>query len=90
MTKLTSKFHEIQNMKLLAIYLSFPEHPKLLDFDKKRVTYGQNNFRFLFYQPYSLLSDQQQTNVISTIQTSKSCKAQNIEVIDYKIIFPEH
>ena len=44
---------------------------------------------FLFYQPCSLLSGQQQTNVISTIQTSKLGKAQNIKVIGYRISFPE-
>ena len=89
MTKLTSKFHETQNIKVLALNLSFPEHPKLLDLDKKRVTYGQINFRFLVSQPCSLLSGQRQTNVISTIETTKLGKAQNMKVIGYRISFPE-
>ena len=45
---------------------------------------------FYFYQPYSLLSGQQQTNMISTIQTSKLGKSQNIKVIGYRISFPEN
>ena len=44
---------------------------------------------FYFYQPCSLLSGQRQTNVISTIQTTKLGKAQNIKVIGYRIRFPE-
>ena len=81
--------YRILTEKIVAYVLSFSEHPKLSNSDQKRVTYGQINFRVLFYQPCSLLSGQRQTNVISTIETTKLGKAQNMKVIGYRISFPE-
>ena len=47
LTKLTSKFQKTQNMKLLTQSLSFSEHLKLLNLDKKRERYDQYNSQIL-------------------------------------------